>query len=642
MIGQLTLSEKVYPLDHIEHVISFAEAVAFERRAFKTLSKLRHIRFRVVNGTQFQLQDYSEFLECALKLNQDSYCVFWRVDNLRTLDDSEIAVIASISKNIDQSIIDDCFNEVVRRLNFYAQFQDRDSNDKLGSLIHAAITILASYEEPPSMSFLIFLDRLGDKSRYFNLFIEELIRLGSGFTILDIPEERVPEGAEYSYWDGYFKACCGEGISFFDRCPEKKKFSSSFIELSRMLDEGISRDFTYPAPKVGDLDFVSEGYFRNFFFHCFYTSGDEQKSEITEDDLPYSLESIDDAEYVTKYLAQEYKKEINENTIHPLFLMKLFKGLSIRQSSSPHYRERQNWVALQSALSLISSEICPILKNKNKLDEGVLVQENDVVDSWDNPYSLLRHFSDCDISILPQQSVVNLFDREYEKLKSKSELTNELCQEGLDLSKYAMAFGLRDQASEYLKFSARNAFGYGWRKDTTLSELFDALDACSEAGIGDLPNWLERIAPFVDRIFDFSERENRHIPGWFLELVAKHIPERMVDEIKYNISQQNWWIAQSALEHWVTHADIRSVSDQNFIKCMTSHSAIEALKVGAEEEPSLQSLLDEQIHYLGGFPPTPRELGNSPDFDNDLEGLNFNDYPPQNLEELDQELSKRK
>lgn len=151
---------------------------------------------------------------------------------------------------------------------------------------------------------------------------------------------------------------------------------------------------------------------------------------------------------------------------------------------------------------------------------------------------------------------------------------------------------------------------------------------------------MERIAPFVDSIFAFSERENRHIPGWFLELVVKHVPERIVDEIQYNIFHQNWWIAQDALKHWVAHSDVVSVSDLNFLRCMTSYSAVDALEERAKDDARLQEVFEEQVRYLGGKPQAPREGSESSLEKQDLSGLKFEDYPPNDIETFEEKLSE--
>ena len=477
-----------YPLDHIEHVISFAEEVAFERREFATLTKLRHIRHRVDNGPEFQLQNYSEFLECALKVHPNNYCLYWRVDNLRTLSDGEISVIASLSKDVDQSILGDIYNEVTRRLNFYARLKDHDSNTRVRSLINATITVLASYQSPDLELFYEFLGRLKDKKHYFQFFLEELCRLGNDFVILSIQEADVPKGAEDSYWDRCFRACSLEGVAFFERFSEQSGFSSPLVKFARLVNGEASPDAKFPAPHIGEVDFVSESYFRDFFFYCLFDSENEKRGEGPLGKLQISLKDVTDAELVIRILAHEYKEELGQGSIHPLFLIKRFLKLNLNELSSPHYKHEQVKGALTSALARISAELCPILQDAGKLDKGILADDTDLIAEWGNPYSLLRHFSSCHTSVLPTEVVSGLLRLEFDKLKSERELTSQRCQEGLDLAKYAIAFGLRDQASECLQFSAQNTLGYGWRKDITLSELFDAMEACSGAGIGDLPN----------------------------------------------------------------------------------------------------------------------------------------------------------
>jgi hypothetical protein len=118
---------------------------------------------------------------------------------------------------------------------------------------------------------------------------------------------------------------------------------------------------------------------------------------------------------------------------------------------------------------------------------------------------------------------------------------------------------------------------------------------------------LRRVVTFTTDVFDFSEREIRHIPGWFIKLLAKHNPERLVDEFDYHLSKENWARTDIILENIVKTFPLCTQTEYSFLRCMTTFGALTALKERAEENTTLERIYQEQCKILGGMPPAPRE-----------------------------------
>lgn len=67
-------------------------------------------------------------------------------------------------------------------------------------------------------------------------------------------------------------------------------------------------------------------------------------------------------------------------------------------------------------------------------------------------------------------------------------------------------------------------------------------------------------------IFDFTEREIRHIPGWRIRLIARHLPTRLADEFKHNLNEHNWSLCNKVLESFVQFFPLSSPLDQALLK----------------------------------------------------------------------------
>ncbi|WP_133166903.1 hypothetical protein [Solimicrobium silvestre] len=263
--------------------------------------------------------------------------------------------------------------------------------------------------------------------------------------------------------------------------------------------------------------------------------------------------------------------------------------------------------------------------------------ENLSINPWWNPQSWLKFVSAWTPNIIPATMSDQIIASCIKTLRVERSNTSTLANNSLELARLALALKREAIGRECLVLAARHTLGYGWRKDTTFSELFDAIQFCSGHGVGNIADWLRRVAPFVDDVFDFSEREIRHIPGWYVKLLAKHVPERIVDEFEYHMKQQNWGILPNILENFVVQSDLNSVADTFFLKCLASHECIEAIAKRSETDTRFTRLLEEQKMYFGGEPMAPRDESSTPTERKPIE-IEYSKFQPDNLNELYIEL----
>lgn len=97
--------------------------------------------------------------------------------------------------------------------------------------------------------------------------------------------------------------------------------------------------------------------------------------------------------------------------------------------------------------------------------------------------------------------------------------------------------------------------------ENTLNDVYEAVSACPEYGAGYIKDWLGRLSPFTTNIFECTEREIRHIPGWRIKLIAKYMPERLADEFTYNINEHNWSLRQDVLDQFIINFPLSSKAE---------------------------------------------------------------------------------
>ena len=182
--------------------------------------------------------------------------------------------------------------------------------------------------------------------------------------------------------------------------------------------------------------------------------------------------------------------------------------------------------------------------------------------------------------------------------------------------------------------------GYGHRKDITFHEVFESIQACSDAGVGDVADYLKRVSCFTVDMFKFTEKEIRHIPSWYMNLLSKHLPGRIYDEFSFHLEEQNWHVLEDILIAYIKHGDISFPGALDLISCFYSYGVVEGLKERSSRDSSLHSILQEIVGYYGAEPPKPRDSVSSSNIDKEEIKIPFGSYTPEYLSDLIERIRK--
>lgn len=632
-----------HPLQHIEHIMSTAEAVAFESRMYSKLVQLRLIKIRLINGPEFQLQEYEEFLRCALKVREGGYGLYWRADNIRIIADKEIAVISSLFRGVDDSVAYECYEEIIRRLKFFAGFEDDSQHSRVNSLVDVAIDILTDVSNPNLDAIQSFLGGLYEQETYFRKILNKLISSGNSALILEFEPSAIPKGAEEFYWDYFVLACCINGIMLADR-PEKEIARSSDFAAIQLMMAGNSIDtgqLIEPTP-IDSADDVSDIYLHKVFFHALAKQINKQfhvedPSEVIVDGARSLAEkAVKSLEFCARRLAETVLEGVNINAFS---IFKAIEKINLQRPKSHDYKTTLIGNAISRAINRISIDIHVLFnfRDQRKCLGTELFEEMSAY-SWFELIGWLNSMSQRNINIAPSGISSQAIQNELSELKDRKDDTATLANDGLELAKLSLRLSLGAELVQCLRLSAHHTLGYGHRKDTTFSELYDAIDTCSKHGVGDVGDWLRRVAPFTNGMFDFTEREIRHIPGWYIDLLAKHLPERLVDEFDYHINNQNWHVTDHILEKWVKYSPLNTPADSALVRSITSYQALVALKEKADVDQKVKELYENQSSYLGGLPPPPRDRASNTTFEEKAISAAIENFPPEKLVDLNRQL----
>lgn len=603
---------KGYPLEHIKHIFDVAENIAFEQKLYPELLRLRILKMRLLNGPEFQVQDFSELLDCSFRCSQGTFGLLWRADNLRIIPDGEIVIVAKHFQGKDERIVDACATEIFRRIRFYARLEDPNHNQILNSLVDGYLQVLVSYDKPDLDRIHEFLERLNDKSSSFNRFVELLIQHGHRHLLLDLSTFDIPEDSFRSLLDEVVLSASIEGVALGNTVGNHNLSNSSLGSFASFLS-GEEIQTNELADLECPTDYESVNY--NLFYRHFFISLVRRLASMEKDEVPKLVEqnNIEDfikntwltIQFASSEIAECIKKErkFDFSILYDSFSI-LDQPDQFRlgyQINAVIFNIRKSLAKIGIHLNILCNSI-DAFSSLNK-DYFSSISES----TWWDSRIFFDVASQNAIFNFSKDIVTQEFLKLYEDELHRREDTATLANDSLELGILASNHGARDIAGKFLERTALNSVGYGHRKDITFHDVFEAIEECSTADLPQISDWLRRVTTFTTDVFDFSEREIRHIPGWYTELLSKHNPERLVDEFDYHLSEENWYRTHIILKNVINSFPLSSTPEHSFLRCMTTFDALTALKERADENEALETIYEDQCRVLGGMPPPPRE-----------------------------------
>ncbi len=636
---------KGYPVEHIEHIMSIAEMVAAKEKNYPKLVDLRLIKIRLLNGPEFQIQDFPEFVKCAIIHSEDDYGLLWRSDNIRQLDEQEIIALSSMFRKTDDRVIEECYEELYRRILFYANIAQEREN-KLDTLIDAVIKILCDTEEPNIDRIIDFIERITPRDALYKIFFDYLISSNNSDFVFDIDRNSLPASSLDDHSHSLIIASCINQVQLCGR-PEYSEIQDlSFGSCYAFFHTGkASKHDTVQIELCLSHTDISEGFLVSLYFQTLNACLSSGKVSLKQSSANKLIDSDLYAYQACLAIYQSAVKmagQISSNKkINALCIYSDLREQRLVRETEYDYKRMEVSRSVLWSLPKIAIQIYLLASSVNRvqpIDDAYLsiVKEID----WWNAVLFFGYVGETSINIIEKGVSEKYLNECFEEVSIRKDNTGVLCNDALEITSICRSLGLANLTNIGLELTSKHIIGYGCRKDITFHEIFESIQACSDSGVGFLRDWLKRVSVFTVEMYDFTEKEINHIPQWYTKLVAKHWPERLWDEFDFHLEKQHWHVLEDILCSFVKIADLNDPINQSLIKCFAAFSIIDELKLRAKENTSINKLLDNQLSFLGGTPPSPRESRSNSSDDNKSLNIGYESYSPQRLDELIQQVKE--
>ncbi|OCH27053.1 hypothetical protein A6E12_00635 [Aliivibrio fischeri] len=633
-----------YPLGHIEHIISSAEKVAFSNKNYTRLVDLRLIKARFLNAPEYQIQDFSEFSRSAMKYSDDEYGLLWKSDNIRTLDIEDIVAVASLCRKKYPEVVENCYQELYKRAVFYANIYAGTEN-KFRLTVDSLIQVLCDCDEPDVGRIIDLIDRVAPKDGLYEKLFSSLLRSDNSEYILDIDYFNLPEESKSKFLEYSIIASCLSGIDLSSRGYRGEVLASSFgVSYYFLKNQLLAHHEDFVGPIYFRHKDFSEGELLDFFFH---TLNDHLVFDVlTLDKEILKLQINDDYDFSIWYgfyiAAVKTSKLIrNGEKLNPLDIYKFIEDSGCKKHIGYEYELHSKTLSVIHAIPNACIKLALLLKEKDlfvNIDKKSL---DDVQDySWWSPVVFFQKAVKQSFVPVDLESANNYWCDSLNNLNNREGNTAELGNECIDIVSISSSLGLKDAVKTGLELACKYMLGYGHRKDITLHEVFESIQACSDADVGDVADYLKRVSCFTVDMFSFTEKEIRHIPFWYMRLLSKHLPNRIYDEFSFHLKEQNWYVLEDILIAYIKNGDISLPRVLDLISCFYSYGLVEAIKERSNEDSSLASVLQEIVEYYGTEPPKPKSRESSSNIDKEEIKIPFGSYVPEYLGYLIERIRK--
>ncbi|MGX7873973.1 NACHT domain-containing protein [Mesorhizobium sp. ORM6] len=145
-----------WPSRQIIEILSRAEELAFSHDDYVRATELRALKTRLDNGPKFQVQQFGDFSEVAIRTALNIESVIFSADQLGSLGSDEILTLVKTVPDRSSDIIEVAFEELRRRVNLWIELRhhsDRDFEVLVGHFLEVA----AIFPQTESARVITFL-----------------------------------------------------------------------------------------------------------------------------------------------------------------------------------------------------------------------------------------------------------------------------------------------------------------------------------------------------------------------------------------------------------------------------------------------------------------------------------------------------
>lgn len=634
-----------YPLAQMVSIFEAAERAALDAGRYDRLVELRTIKIRMQNSVEFQRQAFGEFEASALAMTDDNYGINLLTDNIRELPEDSLLMLSRLMcerrPEVSRNFLDEQ-NRFVKH-----DLRSKDHNWSETSHSYDTLARLAALaHEAPGKKIILYLSQFRSQgSHYARSFMMECLSAGLASRCLRIEfngesitkddgsEKSVHPSLVYQLGTGVVRAACIEDVQL-DQRPDLRWVTNLPLGRCWFAMKGkndLVPDALKPTKIPDSIGFTDyEGPFLHDHFFSVLAEALTQKENF--EPIQRVVEKDENANHEKTFCVLNDAAVIfatrlrsRAGTFDPLALY-VYLEANLKWDWSNDHKKEEARRALLVSLPEIAFDLAFLAKtigfSVSVSPEAIeKIQSN----SWWGWESWSSHMINIGWPHFSPEATERMIDVHTASFDEGVDYFSTLADNYVSLAKLAMHGDLTDKAMQMLLKAAPCYLGYGWRKDTAIFDVFNAIGYCGDHGI-DVRHFLERVEPINLSILEFTDgKETSHAPGEYLDLVKRHAPDRVMPLYIHYQENEEWFYADAALERVIEVGDFSDPAFKALAKTVTTDSALRKMKSRVEEgEKAARELYEKQVQLVGCEPgPEPKFEGSHPEIGIDIDFAKF-------------------
>ncbi|WP_404934600.1 hypothetical protein [Nitratireductor sp. L15S-10] len=595
-----------WPPAQIIEILSRAEELAFSNDDYVRTTELRALKTRVDNGPEFQVQNFGDFSEVAIRTASNIESVVFSADQLGSLGSDEILTLVKTVPDRSSDIIEDAFEELRRRVNLWIELRHHPDRD-FELLVRHFLEVAAISPQTDAARVIRFLKGFrvdvtrNSSFRSFVSYLRREKRVG-----LLVQAAKSLKGKNDLPWRFHVEdalvvvaSATGEDVS---RAYSPNSQVSPLLSCWRHFHKSTANqrqaslpDSTGPIRK--DYEYGRNLDVEDYFVSVFFTS-------LANSLYGYEIGgaapvgwSATAFQCLTKLAKDIAMGRAQLSFATPYYAARNIEPVRPDRLTDPEGTQYSSFVhALREiaiGLHALKSPAGRVLKVSGDELRIARASKHWNEDSW------MAAQIESNLPLLePSLAQLALDAAADDEARSITEF-NQRADRWIELSRYALLYDL--PAKSLLARAANCLIGYGWRKDPWIYDVLDAVeDIHVSAGVDVIP-LLEKIVPIVEQITEFTDgKGTNHARTALIETVARVCPERLIQFYSHHIAEDDYHLAETALEKHIELVDFAAPDARALARTLVEFSNVAALDKRAD--PEAKALAEQQIQLLGGMP----------------------------------------
>ena len=620
-----------WPESHIYTILAAAERYSFDAADYPRALTQRAVKTRVANAPGFQARDFALFRAAALATSRNEQQILNCLDGLAALGENDLAALAYYTpRPYDVEMRRQCLAELRRRIEVWLELRHRP-NDEFRTLVHRYIDIVV-WEGADSVGRVVaLLNRFREPARFYADYMERLREIGA------IDALRALRLALKGQRWARLRRTCDEVMlrsawrnqSNPDHLRIRRRRTSPLYAARAAWRDGarvaeiepITPPIHLRGEKRDDTIWTPEDFFADVFWTAVYaeSSGDMgvlSPIEQMDRSAGWIVEAVD--------CLLGTAREVVAGTLPP-DLSALYLGAASIAKQGPSGSADQSmhdYMAFRKCLLSIGLDLGMLAgeaKRQPLVASDALSSVRDSV-HWADVVLIERvAISGC--QLLERSAAESFAESLSDRLANEVSEFSERGEHWTWLAAFALVHDL-NCAPVIVRRAADCLLGYGYRRDSSVTDAIDAIGAVGMVTGQHSERWLRKLAPFVDAMDEFTDGDGSDFArSKFIRVMANTRPDFIPATYRFHLQQDDWNYADEVLRCALKEINLATPQAQALASTLLDHASLKAIERRGDSDPKAVEILDRQLKFLGGNPLPPREHTDSPSTPDDPDAV---------------------